>query len=360
MTTARFTVDKRVPALDGFRAIAIWMVMAYHLFGHSMGGRQWSFGPRVVAAVTSPGWLGVDVFFVLSGLLITTILLRTREDRNYFTRFYSRRARRILPLYLLVLTLTALLFDGSKQFYLACLLFGANFISLLGISGPESAIVFWSLAVEEHFYFVWPLAVRRLSRKGLAWVAAALVIGEPVLRFLCAARGIDTYWYSWFRLDGLALGALLALYLTSDLRSALLSRRLIGAGGLVFLSGCCFLAANGALTGAGGVPSGTLRFTIAECGFATAMLAALEFPGRWTAPLYSTAARVTANLSYCLYLIHYGIAKIYDRAFTHESFEGVTARAVAVTLVSYGLAWVSFKYLEKPLMAYRSAIHTQP
>jgi len=89
--------DRRIPALDGFRAIAILSVLACHLFAYSMLHKPWTLFPRIMAAVTAPGWLGVDLFFVLSGFLITSILLKNRASADYYRSFYARRFWRIVP-----------------------------------------------------------------------------------------------------------------------------------------------------------------------------------------------------------------------------------------------------------------------
>jgi peptidoglycan/LPS O-acetylase OafA/YrhL len=342
-------LDRRIPALDGLRAIAILSVMACHLFGYSMLNKQWPFLPRIIAAITAPGWLGVDLFFVLSGFLISSILLSKRFSADYYRPFYVRRFWRIVPLYFVILTIVTALFHGRLVFYLACLLFGANLCPLLGVVAPPPATVFWSLAVEEHFYALWPIAVRRLGQRALPAIAGSIFIVEPILRYVCARRGIETYQYSWFRFDGLAIGALLAIYLNSGRRDVAVSRALILSGALLFLCGCLFLVLAGGMKEPS--PFATLRPSISQIGFATVMLAALEFPGGWSAFLGTRPLRITADLSYCLYLIHQTIAALYDRVFSHDDFSGVLTRAGAVLVASYAIAWLSFRYFESPLLA---------
>src|SRR5437899_1551206 len=94
---------RRIGELDGIRGIAVLMVLAFHMFSYSMLHEHWSGFARAIMLATMPGWLGVDLFFVLSGFLITGILLDTRNDDRYLRNFYARRALRILPLYYVVL-----------------------------------------------------------------------------------------------------------------------------------------------------------------------------------------------------------------------------------------------------------------
>ena len=154
------------------------MVLLYHGFGLAYGVQGLSGAARWFVAATLPGWTGVDLFFVLSGFLITGILLDSKPRTSYYRRFYVRRALRILPIYFAVLVLlTILTRTGVLQravpwsFLGISVLFLVNFATLFRISAPYG--VLWSLAVEEHFYLMWPTAVRKLSSYGLAYFAAS-------------------------------------------------------------------------------------------------------------------------------------------------------------------------------------------
>jgi len=106
------------------------------------------------------------------------------------------------PVYFVVLTAIALLFQGGLAFYLICLFFGANLSTVFGIVLPPPATIFWSPAVEEHFYALWPVTIRRLGPRALALLAGGIFILEPMLRYFCAFRGIQTYEYSGSGLMG--------------------------------------------------------------------------------------------------------------------------------------------------------------
>ncbi len=179
--------------LDGLRAVAIIMVFLHHAY----------HAPLL--------WMGVDVFFVLSGFLITGILVnQTRKPfGEYIGHFYARRVRRILPPYLMLLLISTILFGASwlRQWYFY--LGAMNFNPL----PPESLSLLWSLAVEEQFYLLWPLAVFFLSRRHLKLCSVLLILAAPLLRYTCAQFAPPHAIYFWlpFRMDTLAAGALIAL-----------------------------------------------------------------------------------------------------------------------------------------------------
>jgi peptidoglycan/LPS O-acetylase OafA/YrhL len=209
----------RMPELDTLRGIAVLMVLFFHAFGFTYGLDGLSGASRIFVAMTLPGWTGVNLFFVLSGFLITGILLDTKTRPDYYKRFYVRRALRILPLYygvlllLLILSRTILIDrPASWPFLLLSSAYLANVTGLFGV--PMQFGVLWSLAVEEHFYLLWPTAVKFLSRRMVAVSGIALCAICLGLRVLYYEKGYDTgNGYTWLVADGLAMGAMLAAIL---------------------------------------------------------------------------------------------------------------------------------------------------
>ena len=164
-----------MPELDSLRGVAILLVLFFH--GFDSPGIVWSrltVPGRLFFTACLGGWTGVYLFFVLSGFLITGILLDSKPKPQYYRRFYIRRALRILPaFYLLLLLLIVLPRTGwlahrrvGWPFVALSFLYLANVTNLFGVPGQYGAL--WSLAVEEHFYLVWPAVVRRLSRRAIA------------------------------------------------------------------------------------------------------------------------------------------------------------------------------------------------
>ena len=170
------TAPPRVPALDGIRGIAVTLVALLH-FGYLNGG-----------------WIGVQAFFVLSGFLITGILLADRDAplRAYLRRFYWRRTLRIFPLYYGYLALLAVSYAlrGVPAEFAddagALFTYTYNFTRATDFTPTPFFTHLWSLAVEEQFYLVWPFLVHALSRRALVALACALVAMAPAFRFALA------------------------------------------------------------------------------------------------------------------------------------------------------------------------------
>jgi len=206
MLTRPSWLGEHIPALDGVRGWAIVLVLLHHC-----QPRLERLGLHRIAAW---GWTGVDLFFVLSGFLITGIVLEGREKPKFFRNFYARRALRIWPVYALVVPVNYYIFgrantwNGGGPFGLYFLLFIYNLMpGLTGTLYPA-----WSLAIEEQFYLVWAPVARRLPAAALA---ALLAVAFGISPWLRRDLGIPFPIHTLYHLDGLALGSLIALGLRS-------------------------------------------------------------------------------------------------------------------------------------------------
>src|ERR1700730_6086504 len=207
-------MQRRLPQLDGVRGIAILLVMlvntsdkypALHL-DHLVGN----------------GWMGVDLFFALSGFLITGILLDTKGSPDYFKNFYARRALRILPLYSSILLLMFVvipllrpsdartIFERSSPWW-AYPLFLQNFLLTVSTLAAGPLGTTWSLAIEEQFYLVWPLVVRYCSYTQLRRIAIAMILVAIPLTYYLSSQHVWIYSNVFCRQVGLMAGASLAL-----------------------------------------------------------------------------------------------------------------------------------------------------
>jgi peptidoglycan/LPS O-acetylase OafA/YrhL len=213
----------RIAAIDGFRGMAILMVTLYRF-------ASVSFTPDVVgklpAKAISLGSAGVDFFFVLSGFLITGILLESRTKSHYFSTFYVNRSLRIFPLYYgsLVLLLVILpwlglsdIRDGLKGNPVHLWFYTSNLsVSWFNEWSYPSLDHFWTLAIEEQFYLAWPLVVFWLGPRKLFHTCWVLIVIFATLRIGCSIGGIGDVTekaFTLFRLDGLLLGAIAAILL---------------------------------------------------------------------------------------------------------------------------------------------------
>jgi peptidoglycan/LPS O-acetylase OafA/YrhL len=205
-------IRPKMPELDSLRGIAILAVVFYHAFHWSYGSYEFGQFGRLLIRASRIGWLGVNLFFVLSGFLITGILLDSRPSPSYFRRFYVRRALRILPIFYLVLFLLIWIPNQSHAFLWMSFFYLSNLAPLFGV--PMTYPILWSLAVEEHFCFFWPFVVRKLSNPGVLWVATAIAAIVPALRALhySAVSSEGLIYLTWLVADGLAMGAMLAVF----------------------------------------------------------------------------------------------------------------------------------------------------
>jgi peptidoglycan/LPS O-acetylase OafA/YrhL len=349
-----------MPELDGIRGIAVLMVLAMHCFALPMEPERWKGLPRVIELLTLPGGTGVDMFFVLSGFLITGILLDASGKPHYIRNFYGRRALRILPLYYLILLLIFLLYPKSGNFVFLSVFYLSNMVTLFGVAILYAPL--WSLSVEEHFYLLWPWVVRRLSPQRLALVAIAIVVAEPIVRGIGFELGLVQSGYSWNRFDGIATGAFLAAFVRFEgyTRSRLLR----------FSAGA--LAAGIALVG-GGIPLGiltrtrllgaTLQFTF--CNLLYVGLIGIVLSGTippLTALMRSRPLRWCGDLSYCLYIIHWLILDTWNLLFgkypllllAHFGrFGTLCIRAGIVCAVCFLIAELSHRYFEGPILKFK-------
>ena len=230
-----------IPVLDGLRGIAILMVLLSHVIdgraaNHGLGGQ--------LIRLTQFGWVGVDLFFALSGFLITGILVDSRHRPHHFRNFYARRTLRIFPLYygvLFVVFAAVPLFGKTSSAAFQLLqhrqawlwFYGSNVYCAFTATWPFASPWvwmghFWSLAVEEHFYLIWPAIVFLCpTSRRLITVCGIVILGVWAARFCCwmsDVNGIAQYVFTPLRIDALVAGGLAAALVRrpSGIRGAVL------------------------------------------------------------------------------------------------------------------------------------------
>jgi len=227
-TERQLLSGRHVPALDAIRGLAILMVTYYRFGGGSPGDATVGDG----LPLHDLGSRGVELFFVLSGFLITGILFDAKTQPHYFRNFYARRTLRIFPLYYGVLLLGLVLlplvssqaaawYSEARQQQAWLWLYGANLLqSWRGEWCLGWFNHFWSLAIEEHYYLLWPMVVYFLSRRQAIVACAALFglsAGSRVAWVLLGGNDVAPYVFTLFRLDAIVLGSALALLVRGPL-----------------------------------------------------------------------------------------------------------------------------------------------
>jgi peptidoglycan/LPS O-acetylase OafA/YrhL len=357
-------------ALDGVRGLAILMVVCSHVFESNYITA--SLPIRVLGSVIYYGFFGVDLFFVLSGFLITGILFDSLQDGGYFRKFYARRALRIFPLYYGVLLVCLLLtplwhlhWDGMAWLFLLYLQnFRPQHIMDMSLGHGVYLFHFWSLAVEEQFYLVWPAVVYLVrGRRALFWTtligsAAALLVRLIFLWFHGSSYTVHVT--TIFRADSLLLGGTLALLYRSSAWQRV--QRIapwgcLGAAALV-LTSILYLAPH--LAGnawAAAICFEGLRYSILAPGFACLIAWSLR-RGSLCSRLFELSwLRFLGKYSYGLYVLHVFVMSAVNiplRRFleqtTHNNLFSVAAAACAVLGLSIGVAYFSYHFFERPFL----------
>ena len=339
--------------LDGIRGLAILLVLCVHT--------PILLRPLGLDGAAQQGWFGVDLFFVLSGFLITSILFNTVGEPGWRTSFYWRRALRILPVYLLVMTYAFLILPrmspAASGWHRSAFWWGWYAVFLQNWAFPgygyTPLFVTWSLAVEEQFYVVWSTIVGAAGRKLVGILATATVIVSPLIRWWGIHHGIDwntIYTRTVFHLDGLAIGALLALWYVSAQERERWSKWFWSAaiGGAV-LSFASLLSRNVHE----GQHSILIYSTLALCFGGIVGLAALE-----ELPLFRwRPLRFLGTISYGLYLYHpltfmtYEISPLRTKLAPHPWIEGLVRNGLAISVAS-----LSYFQLECRVLSYKDAL----
>lgn len=373
----------RIPALDGLRGIAVGTIVLFHYLASEHGWALLAGEVPGIWRVTDPlsritafGWMGVDIFFALSGFLIGGILLDSRQQPGYFRVFYTRRAYRILPLYFVLCLITVLLYrsgitQGSATHgwlfedrlpWLAYVSFAQNvWMAQLGAMSSRMIDATWSLAIEEQFYLVLPLLLWKIKGRAVPVLILAGILLAPVLRALTWAtadpswRGQSIYLLTHTRMDALLIGVLVAWLWRQPhwAARAVLYRSSVTAAWLglsviivtMALSGWHFTSAHLMTWG--------LSLIAIWCG--ALLLIALSQPeSRITRVCLTPWLGALGGIAYAVYLFHQPVLGLTHWAIRGASPQLTDLFAVAVTagalMLTIQLALLSWRWLEQPLI----------
>ncbi len=372
----RSRLRERMPALDGLRGLAI-IAVVWHNAG-LLGGVPRSIMAKLFDAVANAGWVGVQLFFVLSGFLITGILLDTRDQPHAWRNFMARRALRIFPLYYSVLALFFIVLpligmlpswlarDYQYQFWYWTYL--ANWSAPYHMIGDGLGQV-WSLCVEEQFYLVWPLAALWLAPRKLTWLCAGLAVAALVAR--ASAQAIMptpfaatefAYGNTIARFDGLTLGALVAIGLRDSNWAPILTRHARPLGLALLIIVTAFAVSQ---RGFGNMHWPVLIYgsTLSAMLFAVVVLIAAVPSATGGERLAATVGagwlRFMGKHSYAIYLFHIPVSHVL-KGFLPVAAPGLEGNArviglaafvLAVFLISLALALLSWRLIEAPALS---------
>jgi peptidoglycan/LPS O-acetylase OafA/YrhL len=351
----RLRIPSYIPELDGLRGIAIAVVLLYHCHP--------KFESSHLDIVAKWGWVGVNLFFVLSGFLITGIIVDSRDDPHFFRNFYARRGLRIWPVYFLLLLLNFFVVPFAFGnfwwavhemraapwthyiFFIQNLLFAA----MPGTLGPT-----WSLAIEEQFYVFWAPIARFAKNAVLLPLLIAVFVASPFIRL--ANTGFLTEVHTLTHLDGLAIGSLIALSLRMfSIRREVWKRfaiaaLVLGACGIVMMQ---FHGSN-------------FTDTLLALGFGGMLIAALLVTGQrrvYGRFLTWRPLKYLGTISYGLYLIHilcFVVIGDFDLKMAKHGLWGdlaVVAVRIALSIAAATLLWYGF---ERPILKLKRYFITKP
>lgn len=353
---------KHYAALDGLRGIAILDVMLYHFSGSYKGANPIL---RIWGSIADSGWMGVDLFFVLSGFLITGILFDTAFTENKAKNFYARRALRIFPLFYGVLVglllLTPVLHLHWRPGHLLFFFYLSNMTDFFA---PNLAPVhnwinlghLWSLAVEEQFYMLWPFVVWWIrDRRKLLWIILGVLIAGPLLRGLLLWEGMNPGTISRLlitRADSLLFGGAVALIVRGPEADRIPVRQILTVSSALFV--LLLFLSHGPVADSPWMSS--IGYSvIAACSACLVFLA--QQGSNWVSRSFEHPfLRFFGRYSYGLYIYH-GIYFVYLRHLSGSLQNVVHSETLAQLLdfafgfgISIGLAMLSYHCFEAPIL----------
>jgi peptidoglycan/LPS O-acetylase OafA/YrhL len=348
------------PQLDILRFFAFLMVFGFHVLPQNLrfyGGTYLSqTEARMLIALGHVGAFGVNLFFVLSAFLITSLLVREREATGTidFRAFYVRRILRIWPLYFLAVTIAVLWRYLDRRVYMenrtaiAYLLLAGNWTELFW-PNKSFMLPLWSVSVEEQFYLSWPLVMRIIHKRAVVWFITALSISGVVGVFLISRAGFATRYTTFAQFYSIAVGILLA-YFPVNLSGA-------RARFTAFISGVTVLIAG----------SFASEFLSVNEQFIYPLVAVgtgLVFVSISNAPLRSGPLCYLGKISYGLYIYHGMCLYLVSRA-TGGRLKGIwlPVYAVASLALTIGVAALSYRFFESPFLRFKerfSVVRSRP
>jgi peptidoglycan/LPS O-acetylase OafA/YrhL len=365
---------RRMLPLDGLRGFAVLLVFMFHV----AGGAQSHFLPlRIFGLINKAGWIGVTLFFILSGFLISGILWDSRHAPHWWRNFYVRRALRIFPLYYLALLLVLAAAAVAGTLHLALHHILSPVFFLQDIPGPLALAAndtasplplyhFWSLAVEEQFYLIWPwlLATQPDLRRALrlcAFMFFASALFRLALWSLAPAMADNFQQFFFTRMGEMAAGAWLAMAFRTPLWRKLFRLAPAAAlAGLALFILTSFVHRSANATGFAQEVIGLPAITVC---LAAVLILSLE-QGWISRVAMWRPLRWLGGISYGVYIFHVLLGPLFTaitHAVTHRSSGNafLAANFFVTAAGALGVAWLSFRFFESPFLRLRRKFLTE-
>jgi peptidoglycan/LPS O-acetylase OafA/YrhL len=357
---------KRIPQIDGLRAIAILLVLSFHYINNQLVNETTKIA-KFFCFATSFGWAGVDLFFVLSGFLIGSILLLNKQKDKYFAAFYIRRFVRIIPTYYLLIIL--FLIVGSISIFESNYFIAGNnviptwsyffmmqnlYMGVLNNMGNDAMSVTWSIGIEEQFYLIIPFIIYYVKNNWLPFLLVILIVFANIFRFYYTAPGvwIPAYVLPICRMDAISFGILIAWINIQFELNEFVSKYFKYLIFTMFftISICAYLYIKYQ-------DIGIIRNSLFALFFACALIIALSKPSSiYGKFLANRVLNWIGKISYSLYLFHYlilGIFKVIAENYLVDTKPIFIIYTTTMALIfTFLFSWIVYNYIEKPTVAF--------
>ncbi len=356
---------KRIPQIDGLRAIAILLVISFHYINNQLVNATDKIA-KFFCLATSFGWAGVDLFFVLSGFLIGSILIANKHKNKFFSTFYIRRFVRIIPTYYLLIIFFIIIctipFFKTNYFVAGnnviptwsyFLMMHNVYMGQLNNMGNNAMSVTWSIGIEEQFYLIIPFIIYYIKNKWLPFLLVFFIILANIFRFYYTTPGqwIPAYVLLPCRMDAISFGVLIA-WINSNYNLTTFATKYFKKISLIMISTvaiCAFLYLKYQ-------DIGIIRNSLFALFFACAIVFALSKPNSFYGKiLANNALNWIGKISYSLYLFHYLIIGIFNVIATTYFKNIGTILGICTTILAllftFLFSWIVYNYIEKPTVA---------
>lgn len=340
-----------ISSLDGVRAIAALLILWLHFWSVAEGSTSLV---NFLVKTASIGQIGVPLFFVLSGFLISRILLRKKGENDYFRSFYLKRSLRIFPLYYFFLLLVFFIYPLIVQVPVTPLslswpnwLYLQNFAMTFNwhYEGPGHL---WSLAVEEHFYILWPIIVYYTNLKQLKRICIAVCVAEPIVRYFMFSSNIEVFYFSFTRFDELCFGALLAI---AEAEKKILSSLVLRITAVVCLTALVFCFVK---SGERSLTVQVFKFSLLGMLFYSGLALLLKEKVSVVSHFFSSKPLMfIGKISYGLYIYHPFAFLVIE---TYFSTSNVWVNFISCITSSFALSITSYYLLEKPFLRLKDKV----